>query len=379
VRVEPAQVILYRLAGQGLTERDRTLEGAAGGWAIQDSPPGSAALAFHARMDSLEGGALEGALLEERTLVQLYNARTAAAVVPVADILRFAGALAPSDEAGLRHLIEDAIEGDGISAPEAEEVTLAAVQEALDGRSLSRDELHAELRDRLPAPLLPWCRACQSHHARRWLLALASLRGVLCFAGRSGRQPLFARTDQWLAKPPAEADPDAAAAELVRRYLAAYGPSTPGNFSDWTGVAPAQARRAWAAQQGELVQVEVDGKRSWLLEAEREVLADPPSMKGVRLLPPGDPFLLARDRALLFADEAVRKRVWRPVGSPGVVVADGRLVAIWRPRKKGKRLGLEVEPFGPLGKAVRSGIEEETERIAPHRGCTSSSVEFLGP
>jgi Winged helix DNA-binding domain len=378
VRAESAQVVLYRLAGQGLSERDGTLQAAAGGWAIQDSPPGSAALAFHARMDSLEAGALERALLEERTLVQLYNARTAAAVVPAADVLRFAGALAPSDEAGLRHLIEGAIEGDGMSAPEAEELTLAAVRDALDGRSLSRDELHAELRDRLPEPLLPWCRACQSHHARRWLLALASLRGVLCFAGRSGRQPVFARTDQWLAKAPAGADPDAAAAELVRRYLAAYGPSTPGNFCEWTGVAPAQARRAWAALEGELVQVEVDGKRSWLLEAERAALADPPGMSGVRLLPPGDPFLLARDRELLFPDAATRKRVWRPVGSPGLVVADGRLAAIWRPRKKGKRLELAVEPFGRLPKATRTGIEEEADRIAPHRGCTSSSVEFVG-
>ena len=64
----------------------------------------------------------------------------------------------------------------------AEPVALAvdAISDALDGVTLSRDDLHGELRQRLPGELLPWCAGCESHHARRGLLVMAGLHGRLC-------------------------------------------------------------------------------------------------------------------------------------------------------------------------------------------------------
>jgi hypothetical protein len=58
------------------------------------------------------------------------------------------------------------------------------------------------------------------------------------------------------------------------------------------------------------------------------------------------------------------------------VVADGEIVGIWRPQKKGKRLLLTVEAFGPLRPTVRDEIEAEAARLAPLRGCTSAEVTF---
>jgi len=40
-------------------------------------------------------------------------------------------------------------------------------------------------------------------------------------------------------------EPAWARAELVRRYLHCYGPSTPQHFAEWAGIGPAQAGRAW--------------------------------------------------------------------------------------------------------------------------------------
>ena len=230
--------------------------------------------------------------------------------------------------------------------------------DALDGRVLSRDALHEELRGRLPAELLPWCKGCQSHHARRGLLTVAALAGRLCFAGREGRQPAFARTDQWTALAPAE--PRAAKAEFVRRYLRHLGPSKPADLAAWAGIAPSHARALWETVEDELVEV---GRTSMLADDAR---TEPPPAKGVRLLGPGDPLLIARDREQLLPKQ-LHKQLWRPVGSPGLVLNDGRPAGFWRARKQGRKLRFETEWFG---KAVDIGAE--AERLAAARGLEAA-------
>ena len=249
---------------------------------------------------------------------------------------------------------------------------MEAVSGALDGRMLSRDDLHEELRGRLPEEMLPWCDGCGSHHARRWVLVTAGLHGRLCIAGRAGRQPAFARTDQWIDwdAPPREE----AAAELVRRFRVAYGPSSPADFAAWAGIEGPHARALWA-----LVPEEEEPKRA------------PRRAKGVRLLAPGDPLLLARDRDALVPDADLRRRVFRPTGSPGVVLQDGELAGLWRARKKGRRLEVEVEALGtldlrsgaPRGGAHRpaAGLHRRGGRIGAFvgRGCGKPVRDRRGP
>ena len=91
----------------------------------------------------------------------------------------------------------------------------------------------------------------------------------------------------------------------------------------------------------------------------------------MRLLAAGDPLLLARDRDALVPDKDLRGRVFRPTGSPGVVLRDGELAGLWRARKKGKRLEVEVEELGSLD---LDAVRREAERIAPLRGCTDVAV-----
>jgi hypothetical protein len=70
---------------------------------------------------------------------------------------------------------------------------------------------------------------------------MAGLHGRLCVAGRAGRQPAFARTDQWVGWDP----PEDAGAELVRRYQAQYGSSNVTHFADWAGIGKAHAAAMW--------------------------------------------------------------------------------------------------------------------------------------
>lgn len=341
-------VLAFRIAAQGLTDRTKTAREVAASFTLQDSPPQAALTALNAR--SSEAQRLEE-LLENRELVAVPNPRTAITILPAHDVATFLQALQPPDEKALETILLRAAPGDFQAA---REMAVTAVGEALDGRVLSRDALHEELRDRLPKELLPWCEPCQSHHARRGLLTVAALEGRLCIAGREGRQNTFARTDQWIGLEPAP-DPQA---EFTRRYLRHLGPSTPADFAAWAGIAPSHAKAL--LKTVELVQV---GK-AFLLAEDLAAFESPPQPSGVRLLGPGDPLLTARDKEHLIPDKELRKKIWRPVGSLGVVLSDGVPAGTWRARKQGRKLAIETEWFGePVD------IGPEAERLAALRGA----------
>ena len=370
--VDARRVLAFRLAGQRLGAPAADVHEVLSSWTLQDSPSGAAAAAVLARVEAPEPGWLEPALFERRTAVALYNPRTATAILPAEQAAAFGTALIPDDDPGLQAIVGPALPECREGFGEAVALAVAAVGDALDGAVLSRDDLHEALRGRLPGDLLPWCEGCQSHHARRGLLVMAALHGRLCLAGRVGRQPAFARTDQWTGwEAPGGAE---AGADLVRRYLTAYGPSTPAHLAQWAGLGAAHARALWRLVEPELAEVRVDGGvRAFVLADRLSLLDSPPAAAGVRLLGAGDPLLLGRDRELLVPDPAVRRRLWPAINAPGLILADGAPAALWRARKQGRRLALAVEAFAPLPLAA---VQAEAERLAPHRGCGIVEIDW---
>jgi hypothetical protein len=180
--------------------------------------------------------------------------------------------------------------------------------------------------------------------------------------------------DQWLPRPPPATDPGRARAELIRRYLHRHGPSTPAAFAEWTLRGRADAGAAFALVERELVEVDTDAGRAFLLAADADALADPPAAEGVRLLPTQDPFLQQRDRATLLPDPSQRRRLWRPVGGPGLLLLDGRPAGLWRSQVRRGRLRVAVEPFGSLPAAAHAAVEAEAQRLAPFRGAATAEV-----
>lgn len=373
--VTSREVVAFRLASQGVTERGTQPARALDGWAVQDSPPGAAAVAALARTDNLDPAWLDRALTEDRSVIALYNARTATSIVPAEDAAAFGTALLPDGDRALKALLGRAVPEQSAGLQEPVDLAVDAISDALDGRELSRDDLHEELRHRLPKALLPWCEGCQSHHARRGLLVLASLSGRLCISGRQGRQPCFSRTDQWIDWTPPT--PKSARQDLVRRYVRWYGPTTPKQFADWAGLANSHARDLWASIDAELTEVEVDGARpAWILSDDAGLLDDPPELDGVRLIGPGDPLLLAKDREVLVPDPAARKKVWTAIPTTGIVLAGGDAIALWKARKAKSRLEITVTPIGakvPVEK-VKDSLAAEGEALAAVRGCEAAVV-----
>src|SRR6185295_8485108 len=68
----------------------------------------------------------------------------------------------------------------------------------------------------------------------RWLIAPVARRGVLCFGPPRGRLVTYTSPARWLpGLPPAPTDP---LAEVVLRYLRAYGPATSAQVAQWLGA-----------------------------------------------------------------------------------------------------------------------------------------------
>jgi hypothetical protein len=162
-----------------------------------------------------------------------------------------------------------------------------------------------------------------------------------------------------------------AASEAVRRFLGFYGPAGPADFAEWAGLAKPHAQRLWDELAGDLEEVRVGKSKAWLVSGDLSALESPPGAKGIRLIPPGDPYLQKPNRPLLAPDAALRKRLFRPVASPGAVLRNGRLVGLWRVKAKGRKTELTVEK---LGRLARADLEGEAERVAGLRGSGGAEL-----
>jgi len=375
------QVLRVRLDAHQLARRRplADLVEVAAACGIRNTPPGSALLALGARMHGLTADAVDDALTEQKALVEVLGMRISPCIVPSRDLAVFTLGALPRDEASLRGVLANhtgVLDRAGMSAMEALARAVDAAQAELADGMLTRGALSAGMTRRLPAALNVTCRACKSTHVQESLFRLVGVAGVFVIV-RTGKENLYISTEQWLGAAP-YGDALAARAELLRRYLRCFGPSTAEQFAAWIGIGVAEARADWARTADRLVEVDLEGQRTWLYADDVERLVQPPVPEGFRLLPPYDAYLDQRDRATLLPDKSLHRRVWTVLGNPGVVVDDGQIVGTWRPQKKGKRLGLKIEAFGALGPETRAEIEAEAARLASLRGCTSVDVTITG-
>jgi len=379
--VSADQAVAYRVAAHNLHERlppDGLVEAAAVA-GVQDTPPGNAGLALAARVAKLSPGDVEAALHDDRTLLRILGMRGAAHVVPRQDGVVFGPGALAVDEESLREQLSGAwaaIASPGWTAREALGAVIGVLTTVLaDAEPRTKGQLSEALHRRVPPELEPWCDACDVHHVPDQLLRLAGMAGVYAYGWPQGSRQMLMATDIWLGEPLGGDVPDARL-ELARRFVHAYAPVAPRHFAAWTGIGAGEARDRFDALGPELVEVKLDGATAVVLASDLAVLLDPPLASGARLLPAGDPFLAQRDRSTLLADKARQRAVWRPAGSPGLVLMTGHPVGTWRARVVASRLHVTVESFAPLGDRQRTAIEQAAVIVAPFRGRDDVELTF---
>jgi Winged helix DNA-binding domain len=356
------QVLAFRLARSGLAERSGRGFAEAAACPASDFARDAALLALAARAEGVSREAYDRAV-DAGDLVMAHVVRGAIHALAPGDLALYGRALIARDDgelgAQLGRQVQRLAAEKGFAPGEALDEVATATKDALaNGRALDRNELHEELRQRVSADLMPWCKSCGSYHVAPMLWRYATVKaGVRLDSGRRYTSGKPGRTP--------------AASEAVRRFLGFYGPAKPSDFAEWAGLARSHAQRLWDEVVSELAEVRVAGSKGWVMSADTGALESPPPAEGIRLLPPGDPYLQKPNRPLLTPDPELRKRLFRPVASPGAVLREGRLTGLWRVKTKGNKAEITVEK---LGRIRRGDLEEPAQRVAELRGAAEAAL-----
>jgi uncharacterized protein YcaQ len=319
----------------------------------------AAHLNIAARTRGLSPARINAALWQERTLVKCLCMRQTVHLLRAADFPVYMAAIRRSRVAAVERIMARF----QITARDREEL-LEAILEALEAGPVPNRELAARVRPRV------------SHRVRAWMARvwnphrLALAEGLICYGPDEGQQVSFARVDCWLpaARTIAESD---AQRRLLADFMGSYGPATPQDFSKWSGIPVAEARRAWEASQDDLAEVTVSGRPAWLLRKDLKTLRSS-TLEGpaVNLLGAFDSYLLAHAKKDHLIEPRHYKRVYRSLGwiSP-VVLVEGRVAGTWqRSAGGGSNLVVSAEMFAKPSASICERIEVQ----AAHQG------EFLG-
>jgi Winged helix DNA-binding domain len=151
--------------------------------------------------------------------------------------------------------------------------------------------------------------------------------------------------------------PDEARAELIRRYLAAFGPSTRRDVGAWTMMQVPMIQRSLDLLELRRFR---DEQGRELLDVPGAPLPDGDVTAPVRFLPKWDNVLLAWADRTRVLPEPYRKTVIRMNGDVAqTFLVDGFVAGTWRV-EDGR---VVTEPFEPLGRAVRREVDDEAKRL----------------
>lgn len=349
---------------------------------LHATDPATVYLSVAARMPAATVDDVDAALFERRTMLRTLAMRRTLFVATVDALSTVERSSSIDVAANQRKQLLQFLTDSDIAHPER---WLAGVSRrvlaALDDGGLSARALTAAVPELGTRIILgAGTRYAQEAGATSRVLGLMAVEGLLV-RGRpagnwTGRQYEWHRRDRWLAEAgvavrDSELDPEAAATELVRRWLDRFGPGTLTDISWWTGWTKTKARKALVAVGA--VEVELDGGPGYVLPGdERAEAADP----WVALLPALDPTPMGwKERAWYLGDG--QSELFDRNGNIGPTVwVDGRIVGGWSQRPDGE---IVIGLLEDVGADHRAQLDAESERLAAFVGDVVVKPSFPTP
>lgn len=346
---------------------------------LHATDPATPYLSLWARMPGITVDDLDTALYRSHSLVKHLAMRRTLWVVQAHDLPAIQAA-ASDRVAGneSRRLASDVV-GAGVASDGEQwlETACAAVLRHLRrvGPSTAR-----QLREALPqltgtydpAPGKPY--GGQGHLAPR-VLTVLSARGEIVRGPNDGRwttsRPLWAATEQWLA-PADPVNSGLARAELVRRWLHAFGPATETDIKWWFGNTLGWARQALA--DIDAVEVDMHGTSGFVLPGDDA--PEPPAEPWCALLPGLDVTTMGwfgRDWYL----GPHRSQVFDRNGNAGPTVwVNGRVVGAWQQDSAGR---VTLSLLEDVGRRTGKQLSERAEELTAWLGGVRVNPRFPSP
>jgi len=328
---------------------------------LHATDPTTVHLSAWARVPDLDRATVERAVYDDRTLVRMIGMRRTLFVEPVelAPIVHVACApsIVPAERRRLEGWLRDAGITDSPSTwlSGVEDATLAAIERLGSGTAAELTKVVPELAIQIPISIGKRYEGTVGVSTRVLFL--------LAMDGRIGRgrprgswvssQYRWEPMHRWvaMAERSTEWTEASAQAELVRRWLRAYGPGTEQDLRWWSGWTLGAVRRALATL--ETVEVDLDdGTAGHVMADDADVGQEPDPPSWIALLPSLDPTIMgwtARDWYL----GSHRQALFDRNGNAGPTIwLDGRVVGGWGQRPDGEVVTRLLEDVGSEATAV---------------------------
>ncbi|MFI5055748.1 MAG: winged helix DNA-binding domain-containing protein [Actinomycetota bacterium] len=348
---------------------------------LHATDPATVYLAARARVRDFAHADLETALYERRSVVRMLGMRRTMFVVPVdlAAVMDEActKALAPPQRRRLIAMLEEqGVARDGARwLRRVERDTMAALHEGGEATATELTESVPALGKKLSfGEGKTW--GAQVGVSTRVLFLLATDARIVRGRPRGSwlsSQYRWAPTDVWLGAPLQTMDHDVAAADLLRRWLHAFGPGSMVDIRWWTGWTARQTNAALASL--DVAEVALDGGGTGYVMADDAAALRPPK-RWVAFLPSLDPTIMGwkeRDWYLGAHGSAVFDRN----GNAGPTIwADGRVIGGWVQTADG---AIATRLLEQVDRATEQRVRRERDRLAAWLGDARVIPRFRTP
>ena len=347
---------------------------------IHSTDPRTVFLSLWARMHSVDVPAIEQALYEDRTLIRMLGMRRTLFVVPRELVPIVHGACGAAMARRERRRIGGLLGRSGVAKDPARWLR-EAERRVMDVLAERGEAVGAELtkadprlaRRFLLAPGSRW--EAEVSVASRALLLL-SMEGRI-FRGRPrgtwiSSQYRWSPADRWFPDGLPPVTPEDARAELIRRWLAAYGPGTSADLRWWTGLTAGEVARALEVVRP--VEVDLQGRAGWVLPGDVEPVRPPRPFAS--LLPSLDSTVMGWAERGWYLGEHAPSLFDRSGNAGPTVWWDGRVVGAWTNRPNGEvAFGLLED----VGADAVAAIEAEADRLQSWLGEVRVIPRFPTP
>ena len=225
-----------------------------------------------------------------------------------------------------------------------------------------RDHLGPQWPDREPPSLA---------HAVRCLLPTIQVPPRAVWG--KGGNPAMSTASLWLGS---ELNPSPSIDHLVLRYLAAFGPASVADAQSWSGLT--RLSEVFDRLRPELRTYVDEGSGRELFDLATIDLPSEDLAVPTRFLPEYDNLLLGHaDRNRWISDADRERLLIQEVLTRGSVLWDGRVAAMWKLLKQGKKSAiLEIEPITKLPARARTSITAEADRLLTFATTPTATTEI---
>jgi hypothetical protein len=197
--------------------------------------------------------------------------------------------------------------------------------------------------------------------------------GMLCNGVPEGKEQTFVLIDEWVSKP-MMLDDDEALASITLRYFSSHGPATISDFTWWTGLNQAHAKRGIQANGQRLTRVTCEG-----IDCYHSPQVEPLKPEDLTLLPAFDEHLLGyRGRGHVL--EPGHAKCICPGGN-GVfkptIVSKGHVTGVWKCAGTPRKTRVELLPFTMLAARFKKPLDQAANRYAHYLGKPVALDESL--